>query len=627
MRGYSGKLLEVDLSTGNIKETKIDEDILRQYIGGRGLAAKILWDRLGSRWEEIDPLGPENLLLMLTGPLTGFVPGGRICVSGKSPQSNGVIGSTVAGEFPIDLKCAGYDGIIFTGAAEKPSYLLIKDSDIELKDASHIWGKGAKETVLTLVSETRKEFENKYRGRGLWKEPSILYIGPAGEKLCRAAAVTAKWSHAAGYGGYGAVMGSKKLKAVVAKGTGPLPEVYDLEKTIEYANKIVQVMLNSDSFRRWGTGAAGYTIGAELSSEPVMNWQEEWHNERSYGVDKFECFWVKRFWGDFGCALTCLKLAVIKSGPFKGAITDNPDYENQAYLGTNLGIFDPQGNIYLTWLADELGFCGIQIGNTLAFAAELYQRGILTRDDLGGIDLRWGDAKAFADLMQMITRREGIGDVLAEGTYRAALKISKMKGVDVTKYAVTVKGVAVGAHGIRSGKDYPHYVSYPCSVQGGDHTSTAYIPIDHWMSEHRTTLCDSAVACLFAFFSPGNWENIWGLLEAVTGWKITPEEWFNVTARRILHIQRAMLLLGGPDLKWDPRIHDNVPSRWYEPLSKGPYSGKALDEHKIREEVKEYYKIIGWDENGIPSTEELKRLGLEDVDRRMKALREQIEDN
>ncbi|MEM2455154.1 MAG: aldehyde ferredoxin oxidoreductase N-terminal domain-containing protein, partial [Candidatus Bathyarchaeia archaeon] len=143
MRGYSGKLLEVDLSTGNIKETKIDEDILRQYIGGRGLAAKILWDRLGSRWEEIDPLGPENLLLMLTGPLTGFVPGGRICVSGKSPQSNGVIGSTVAGEFPIDLKCAGYDGIIFTGAAEKPSYLLIKDSDIELEDASHIWGKGA----------------------------------------------------------------------------------------------------------------------------------------------------------------------------------------------------------------------------------------------------------------------------------------------------------------------------------------------------------------------------------------------------------------------------------------------------------------------------------------------------
>ncbi|MBS7605431.1 MAG: aldehyde ferredoxin oxidoreductase C-terminal domain-containing protein [Candidatus Bathyarchaeia archaeon] len=623
MRGYSGKLLEVDLTTGNIKENRISEGVFRQYIGGRGLAAKILWDRLGERWEEIDPLGPENILLMLTGPLTGFIPGGRICISGKSPQSNGMVGSTIAGEFPIELKCAGYDGIIFTGAAEKPSYLLIKDSDIELKDASHIWGKGAKETVLTLVSETRKEFENKYRGFGLWKEPSILYIGPSGEKLCRTAAVTAKWSHAAGYGGYGAVMGSKKLKAVVVKGTGPLPEVYDLEKTIEYANKIVQVMLNSDSFRRWGTGAAGYTIGAELSSEPVMNWQEEWHDERSYGVDKFELFWVKKFWGDFGCALTCLKLAVIKSGAFKGAITDNPDYENQAYLGTNLGIFDPQSNIYLTWLADELGFCGIQVGNALAFAAELYQRGILTRDDLGGIDLRWGDAKAFADLMQMIARREGIGDVLAEGTYRAALKISKVKGIDVTRYAVTVKGIAVGAHGIRSGKDYPHYVSYPCSVQGGDHTSVAYIPIDHLMGELGIILCDSAIACMFALFNPANWENLWALLEAVTGWKIMPDEWFNVMARRILHIQRAMLLLGGPDLKWNPKIHDSVPSRWYEPLLKGPYSGKALEEHKIREEIKEYYRLIGWDENGIPTSEELKRLGLEDVDRKMKILREQ----
>ncbi|MEM2820537.1 MAG: aldehyde ferredoxin oxidoreductase N-terminal domain-containing protein, partial [Candidatus Bathyarchaeia archaeon] len=240
MRGYAGKILEVDLSTGNIKEIRIEEEILRQYIGGRGLAAKILWDRLGDRWEEIDPLGPENLLLALTGPLTGFAPGGRICISGKSPQSNGMIGSTIGGEFPVELKCAGYDGIIFTGAAEKPVYLLIKDSDVEIKDASHIWGKGARETVLTLVREARREFESRSRSRGLWKEPSMIYIGPAGERLCRVAAVTSKWAHAAGYGGYGAVMGSKKLKAVLVKGTGPLPDVFNPEGTLEYADKIVK---------------------------------------------------------------------------------------------------------------------------------------------------------------------------------------------------------------------------------------------------------------------------------------------------------------------------------------------------------------------------------------------------
>ncbi|MBS7607425.1 aldehyde ferredoxin oxidoreductase [Candidatus Bathyarchaeota archaeon] len=624
MRGYAGKILEVDLSTGNIKEIRIEEEILRQYIGGRGLAAKILWDRLGDRWEEIDPLGPENLLLALTGPLTGFAPGGRICISGKSPQSNGMIGSTIGGEFPVELKCAGYDGIIFTGAAEKPVYLLIKDSDVEIKDASHIWGKGARETVLTLVREARREFESRSRSRGLWKEPSMIYIGPAGERLCRVAAVTSKWAHAAGYGGYGAVMGSKKLKAVLVKGTGPLPDVFNPEGTLEYADKIVKATLKLDFFRRWGTGAAGYTVGAELSAEPVLNWQEEWHDEKSFGVDKFETFWVKRFWGDFGCAITCLKLAVIDSGPFKGAITDNPDYENQAYLGTNLGIFKPEGNIYLTALADELGFCGIQVGNLLAFAAELYQRGILTKDDLEGIELEWGNTKAFADLLRMIAERRGIGDILAEGTYRAALKISRLKSVDATAYAVTSKGIAIGAHGMRSGKDYPHYVSYSCSVQGGDHTSVAYIPLEHGSSELRAILYDSGVLCWFNFFSPEAQEHLWGLLEAVTGWKITPEEWLNVIARRILHIQRAMLLLGGPDLKWNPKVHDDVPRRWYEPLTKGPHSGKALDKSKMQEAVKEYYRVVGWDENGVPASEELKRLELDSVDKKLEQIRQSL---
>ncbi|MEM2912783.1 MAG: aldehyde ferredoxin oxidoreductase C-terminal domain-containing protein [Candidatus Bathyarchaeia archaeon] len=624
MRGYAGKFLEVDLSSGNIKEIKIGEDILRQYIGGRGLAVKILWDRLGRRWEDVDPLGPENMLLLLTGPLTGFMPGGRICVSGKSPQSNGIVGSTVGGEFSIELKCAGYDGLIFTGTSEKPVYLSIKDSDIDLKDAGHLWGEKARETVLTLTREWWKDYGSLHAGRGLLKEPAMLYIGPAGEKLCRVAAVTHKWAHAAGYGGYGAVMGSKRLKAIMVKGTGPLPEVHDMEKTVEIADKIVEAALRMDLFRRWGTASAGYTTGAESSSEPVMNWQEEWHDEESFGVNEFEKFWVKRFWGDYGCPITCLKIAVIKSGPLKGAVTDNPDYENQAYLGTNLGIFKPEGNIYLTALADDLGFCGIQVGNLLGFAAELYQRGILTREDLGGIDLKWGDAEAFAALMKLIVERKGIGDMLAEGTYRAALKISEIKGVDALQYAVVSKGIGIGAHGIRSEKDYPHYVSYACSVQGGDHTSVAYVPIDHGGSELAAMLYDSGVFCMFTFFSPETQRLLWSFLESVTGWKITPEEWYNATARRILHIQRAALLLGGPDLRWNPKIHDDVPKRWYEPLGKGPFSGKAVDRDRMRESISEYYRAAGWDENGIPTSEELRRLGLDDVDERLEHIRQSL---
>jgi aldehyde:ferredoxin oxidoreductase len=319
-----------------------------------------------------------------------------------------------------------------------------------------------------------------------------------------------------------------------------------------------------------------------------------------------------------------LKVAVIKSGPFKGAVTDNPDYENQAYLGTNLGIFKPEGNIYLTALADDLGFCGIQIGNLLGFAAELYQRGILTREDLGGIELKWGDAEAFAALMKLIAERKGIGDILAEGTYRAALKISEIKGVDTLQYAVVSKGIGIGAHGIRSEKDYPHYVSYACSVQGGDHTSVAYIPIDHGGSELAAMIYDSGVFCMFTFFSPETQNLLWDLLESVTGWKITPEEWYNTSARRILHIQRAALLLGGPDIRWNPKIHDDVPKRWYEPLSKGPFSGKTVDGKRMRESINEYYRAVGWDENGVPTSEELRRLGLDDVDEKLEEIRRSL---
>jgi len=621
MRGYAGKFLEVDLSTGNVKNVTFNENILRQFIGGRGLATKILWDRLGARWETIDPLGPENILLVLTGPLTGFFPGSRICISGKSPQSNGVVGSTIAGEFPIELKCAGYDGLIITGKAAKPSYLFIADSEVEINDASHVWGKDGKQTLKILAKEGREKLEKSCPRYGVWKEPAILYIGPAGENKVRMASVMGKWTHAAGYGGYGAVMGSKNLKALVVKGTGPLPEVNDIEKVKMLIEKTSQECYKGDAFRRWGTSGAGYEVGANTSSEPVRNWQEEWHDEKSFGVNRFEQrVWIKRYWGDFGCPITCMKIAMVKAGPFKGAIGDNPDYELQAYLGTNLGIFTPEEAVYLSSLIDDLGLCGIQCGNLLGFAGELYQRGILTKEDLGGIELKWGDAKAFAALAEKVAAKEGIGKILADGSYKAALQIQKMKGQDVMQYAVQVKGIALGAHGIRSGKDYPIDISYACSVQGGDHTSIAYVPIDHGDSELAIILHDSGVYCWFTTFESSQ-NLIWDFFKAVTGWEIGHEKWYEKSALRILQLQRTLLLLGGPDLKWDPKVHDDNPARFYEPLPSGPYAGKKIDKTKFEESKKEYYDAAGWDENGIPRSEVLKRLGLKEAD---KVLEEKI---
>jgi len=429
MRGYAGKFLNIDLSKEKISDIKFDENTLQSYVGGRGLAAKILWDHLGKKWETVDPFAPENVLTVLTGPLTGYYPGGRICVSGKSPQSNGMVGSTVAGEFGIDLKCAGYDGITITGKASRPSYLAVIENQVSIKDASHVWGKDGKHTLKILTKEGRNELKTNFPEYGELKEPSVLYIGPAGESKARVAGVMAKWAHAAGYGGYGGVMGSKNLKAIVAKGLGPLPEVEDIEKVGELINKADKQCYKSELFRRWGTGAGGYNFAAKTSSEPVRNWQDEWHDEKSYAVDKFEQrLWVKRYWADFGCPTSCLKIAVAKTGEFKGSITDNPDYEMQAFLGPNLGIFKPEDNVYLASLIDDLGLCGIQTGNVMGFIAELYQRKIVNKDDLGGIRLEWGNTKAFAEIAKMIAERKGIGNILAEGSYRAAVELGKRHG-------------------------------------------------------------------------------------------------------------------------------------------------------------------------------------------------------
>ncbi|MCK4440259.1 aldehyde ferredoxin oxidoreductase C-terminal domain-containing protein, partial [Candidatus Bathyarchaeota archaeon] len=403
------------------------------------------------------------------------------------------------------------------------------------------------------------------------------------------------------------------LKAIAVKGTGPLPEVADMEKVKQLMQRVCTDIYKNELWRRWGTGSAGYEVGAKTSSEPIRNWQEEWHDEKSFGVDQFESrVWIKPYWGDFGCPTTCLKIAMVKTGKFKGAITDNPDYELQAYLGTNLGIFTPEENVFLSSLIDDLGLCGIQTGNLLGFVAELFQRRILAKEDLDGLEPKWGDAEAFAALARKIAFREGIGDLLAEGTYRAALKIGAMKNADVLQYAVQSKGIGLGAHGIRSGKDFPINISYACSVQGGDHTSIACLPLGDSRSELIMIFHDSAVYCCFNIFgTPRNLK--FEFYKAVTGSELTQEEWVNTKALRILQMQRAMLLLGGPDLKWSPKIHDENPARFYEPLPSGPYKGKTVDKAKFEEDKKKYYEAVGWDENGVPKSKVLEKLGLEDV--------------
>jgi len=300
-----------------------------------------------------------------------------------------------------------------------------------------------------------------------------------------------------------------------------------------------------------------------------------------------------------------MKISCIKTGRWKGDITDMPDYKNQAFLGPNLVIFEPDDTIHLNTLFDNLGLGSINTASTMGFAAELYQRGILTKEDLG-FELKWGDAEAFAKLTQMIANRKGVGDILAEGTYRATLRLSEVKGVDLLPYATHVNGIEIGGHGIRAGTGYVHDYGYAASVQAGDHTSVAdnaYSTQEEWIFD------DTAVICSFNR-SP----QIWEFAQAVTGLEITKERWVKELVPRILTIQRAALLAAGPDVFWDPDKDDDVPPRFYEPLPSGPHKGKKADRESVKRGVKKYYAALGWDERGIPTPERLQELGLEKLD-------------
>jgi aldehyde:ferredoxin oxidoreductase len=307
------------------------------------------------------------------------------------------------------------------------------------------------------------------------------------------------------------------------------------------------------------------------------------------------------------------------TGRFKGDITDMPDYELQAYCGTNFGIFDPEENVHLSALMDKLGHSGINGPNTMAYAVELHQRGILTDDDLG-FKPSWGDVDTFDKLAHMMAHREGIGDILAEGTYRAALKIAEMKGLkpeETLKYAVHVKGIEIGAHGTRSDADYTHDISYAANVQGGDHTSVA---VDGYMDMSGAVFTDSAVFCNFTYYGVPQ-SLVFDFAKAITGFPITLDSWRSETGPRIVTLQRAFLMMGGPSLKWKPVEDDDNPPRFYEPLPSGPYKGKTTDKELVDTKLQTYFGTLGWDERGIPTKETLKKLDLGFLEKSMSKLR------
>jgi aldehyde:ferredoxin oxidoreductase len=578
--GYKGQLLEIDLTAKTVKTVDLDPKLARDYLGGRAMGGKMLMDAYGADWAKMDPLSPEALLLVLAGPAVNFISCKTNFVF-KSPQSGGIIGAQGSGDFIHELRFSGYDGIIIKGKAAAPTYLTIFDDKVEFRDASKMWGKEIPAAHQMIVDEHGDR-------------TSQYYIGPAGENLVKYAAAITEWYRAAARGGPGAVMGSKNLKAIVCRGTGPAPEVADMKKLLElmtWGRKNLPIVRRSTV--EYGTTSGVFSTGNARSSEPVRNWQSEWHDNTAITGEMFAANqWIRRYWADYGCVVACSKLGRVKYGKRAGQIAELPDYESGALEGTNFGIFDIDEMAVSTVRPDDLGFDLISIGNVCGFACEAQEKGILTAADLGGVQLKWGDTDGFMKLMDLIAYRKGeIPTLLGEGLEPAVKKIGK--GSEA--FAMVTKGIEWGAHGNRSGKDGT-FIGYAVAAQGGDHCSRVTPTGEAAIFGDSSGLCN---------FSGLNQDQQLEWLQAITGFGVTRDELSKVMVPRWTTMMRVSLLMAG----WTSKDDVNPP-RAYTPLPEGPFKGAKVDRAVEDKMKQEFYAALGWDRQGVPTTATLQAMGF-----------------
>lgn len=598
--GYAGKLLRVDLTTERVIEERVDETTLRNYIGGTGIGIKFLYEEVppGVGWSD-----PENRLILAAGPLNGTRIGGSgsFSVVTKGPLTNGATSVQANGFFGAYLKFCGYDGIIVQGASKRWVYLYIDDGVAELRGASQLVGKDTYETEDLIKQELGKKE----------REMSVASIGPAGENLVKFAGIFSDKGHAAAHNGPGAVMGSKKLKAIaVARGKARV-EVKDKERLADIADKLLNDVKNlGKKIYDWGTLWA-IPQGYEEHWLPVRNYTT---NVWSIDEDKFATFQPayirERFKAKrqpcWACQLHHCHMIRIPDGPYAGLVTEEPEYEQFAAWSSQIGNTDVDGAVMLSNLVDRLGMDTNEAGWVVGFVMECYERGLLTKGDLGGLEMTWGNLEATRSMLNMIARREGIGDILAEGAMRAAKHVG---GEAVNLAIYTKKGSTPRGHDHRARKweGFDTCVSNTGTLEGPmigavgpqqwEEVSTAVAKRKGQMQFE-----DSMVTCRFN--TRNNTELLSQAVSAVTGWDFTYEEAINA-GRRIFNLLRAFNIRHGLTSDLD------YPSPRYvsKPVD-GPYKGESLMPYWDKM-LRNYYKIVGWDEEtGKPLPETLKMLGL-----------------
>ncbi|MGD9569401.1 MAG: aldehyde ferredoxin oxidoreductase family protein [Sedimentibacter sp.] len=603
MKGYTGKLIRVNLTDKVIKIEKLNMDYAKDYIGGRGLGSKYLYEEIDP---QIDALSPENKLIFMTGPVTGTYAtcAGRFNVVAKAPLTGTIGAANSGGYFGPELKFAGYDGIIFEGKSNKPVYLHINDDLIELKDATHLWGKNVFETTDMLLNENEEDAK-------------VACIGPAGEKLVLFAAVMNDKDRAAGRSGLGAVMGSKNLKAVVVKGTKGIGVANPLQFNKAVADARQKVTANGVT----GIGGGLQTYGTEvlvnilneMHALPTNNWQSSRFEDadKISGEALVEKYLVKNK-ACFACPIGCGRVIKIPDGKYKG-IVGGPEYEAGWSYGASCGVSDLNAINKANYVCNMLGLDPITMGATIACAMELYEKGYITNDDLGGKELKFGDADSILEWTEKTGYREGFGDLLALGSYRLAEKYGH------PEFSMTVKKQEMPAYDGRAIQGMG--LSYATSNRGGCHvrgyvTSTEVLGIpmktDPLTTEGKapllklfqdlTALVDSSDICLFTTFAIGLPE-ISSMLRGTLGIEESDEELL-MAGERIWNLEKLFNLEAGLT-----RQDDYLPPRLLnEPVTSGPSKGKVTE---LEVMLDEYYKVRGWDMEGVPTEEKLAELSLE----------------
>jgi aldehyde:ferredoxin oxidoreductase len=591
-RGYMEKLLFVNLSTGEIKAEPLDDSLCQDFVGGYGIGARILY-RLQKGG--VDALGPENTLGLITGPLTGTpaITGCRFTAVGKSPLTGGWGDANAGGFFGPTLKFAGYDGVFITGISEKPVYLLIDEDKIELKDASHLWGKRTFETDDALQAEQGKTAR-------------VVSIGPAGEKCSLVSCMMNYGGDAAGRSGLGAVMGSKKLKAVVARGNMKV-SIADIDATNQLRQEhMAEIKAGGiEGFHRYGTNQHT-DMSAHSGDTPVKNWGGigviELPDVSALNKDAIDAT-VARRTGCWRCPAACKGRLKEPTGEYKyPAGTHRPEYETAAAFGAMCLNNNHEAIVMATHICNSYGLDTISTGTIIAFAMECYEHGVINKADTDGIELTWGNHPAMIAMTEKLARREGFGAVLADGVKVAAERIGK----GAEEFAVHIGGQELGLHDPKF--DFPFFRGKPTAARyqmdatPGRHTS-GFGP-----SQFEDYALSASGLCLHSdTMVPDPSRYIRGYLSTVTGWDY-PQERILKCGERIANIRHVFTLREGINPR-ELKVHGRIIGR--PPQKEGPLAGVTSD---IETEIKENLDALDWDQvTTKPSKKKLLELGLDDI--------------